>query len=354
MIISPTARLSVVSAAILTFLALQLPAQTDMSFVGVGYKGGRPHPDDRYGSLISYTNSLEVAWKKEHLGDQSWEKLLRGPQTTWGMKYTDFGNPNIGKSVATFYTLGIPILKFERISLVGIMGGGLAYFSNKFDPETNPENVAISSDFTFLTRFGAALQFSARRWRYEVRWDFDHYSTAAMSQPNIGINKNTFGLMIYRGWEVSEGKRGGAPFDLASRLNIVIGTGFREVQDEAFQHWNIYGIYNFRINDFIGIGAGSGIFVNGSVRREQELAGRTDPAMVRWGLSLGPQLTLDRVLVNLNFGAYLIDPFNDDGWPYQHMMARYFLTKNLSMAISLVTHSFSESYSFDAGIGISL
>ncbi len=345
-------RNTILFLAIFLFPMCDLAAQGNQIYLGAGYKGGRPHPDRRFGSIINFTNSFEGVWSLTHKGSTSWERRLRSPQTNISLKYTDFGNPFLGRSVAGIYSLGVPIFKYRKLSLIGIFGGGLAYFSEKFHPVKNPENVAIGSDVTFLIRFASSLQYDLGKWRAEFRWDLDHYSTAATSQPNIGININSYGIMIYR--MINERPQSdGEEFLLTKKMHLFIGSGFRETDDEQFQHWNLYGLYALPINEFISVGFGSALFFNGSLKREQEVAGIVNPSKIRWGVSAGPQLAFGQMAVNLNMGYYLIDPFNDDGRSFQHTMARYFLSQNFSLGASLIAHNFNESYSFDIGMGIS-
>ncbi len=331
----------------------QAQGQVNDHFLGLGYKGGRPHPDTRYGSLITFSNGFDLSYSTKYGKEKSWAKILDSPISTLTLNYTDFGNPGIGKSVAVIYTLGVPIIQFDHFTLTGIFGSGGAYFSNKHNEETNPENQAVGSNITFIIRFASELKYELGKWGLGIRWDLDHYSTAAMAQPNIGINKNTFGIMAYRTIGKSQVETESREFEYQKNINLIFSGGFREVEDKKFNHWNLYGMYGFKWSSFASINVGTGLFINNSLEREQELAGIVNPKKIRWGVMVGPQLYFGKVVTNLNFGWYLIDPFNDDGRSYQHIMSRYFFNQHLSVAASLIAHNFNESYSLDFGMGIS-
>ena len=283
---------------------------------------------------------------------EGWVHKLKNPDHTLALNYTDFGNEKLGKSVALVYTLGTRLIDIDKLSLTTLFGIGGAYFTEKHDPVTNPENQAIGSNVTFIVRFGSELRYTIKDWGIGVRWDLDHFSTAAIAQPNIGINKHTFGLMAYRRLREVEDALSGN-FEQKKRFHVILGTGTREVQEENYRHWNTYVFYSLPIVKLVSFSAGSTLFYNSSLRQEQILAGVADPKTVRWGVMAGAQLHFKRLITNLHVGRYLINPFNDDGSGYQNIMIRYFFNRHLSAAMSLIAHNYNESYSFDMGLGLS-
>lgn len=126
--------------------------------------------------------------------------------------------------------------------------------------------------------------------------------------------------MVYRTISENLAESDSKEFEYQKNINLIVASGFREVENKKYQHLNLYGMYGLRLSSFVGVILGTGLFINNSLEREQELAGIVNPKKIRWGLMVGPQLYFGKVVTNLNFGWYFIDPFNDDGRSFQHIM----------------------------------
>lgn len=286
-------------------------------------------------------------------GFRNWESFLRDPQIEMGIKYTDFRNKSLGHNVSGFYTLGVPMIKLGSFNLTGVFGGGLGYFSEKYSELNNPLNVAVSTDITVLIRFGAMIEYSLDQWLIALRWDLDHYSVAAISQPNIGLNHNTFGLMFYRKVREAGYHRDREVF-LNNHWNFILAGGVREVQNNQYPHLNFYAFYAHPLSRFLSVTMGGGFFRNQSLKEEQKLQLVEQPQGFRSGAMAGLQFSFDKVITNINLGRYLQEPDNDKVQYYQQFLMRYHIHGPWSIASSLVAHGFDVSYTLDAGFSYSL
>ena len=117
----------------------------------------------------------------------AWQSILNYPKTGIGLFYTNYGSKIKGESLSL-----IPFIEFhpfKNYHWSTKFGMGISYFNTKYNPITNPENNAISSDFTWAIQ--GFLYYDAK-----LKSDFDlrlglgvfHHSNGHIRLPNEGLN----------------------------------------------------------------------------------------------------------------------------------------------------------------------
>lgn len=117
-----------------------------------------------------------------------WANRLKGPKTGLSLGYTNLGNADsLGFAISVMPFIEFKAFNQERLKLLVGMGG--SYFNKKFDPITNPNNMAISTDLVWSFRLFMYYNFLKRErmdWRLGV--GYSHHSNGHTRLPNQGLN----------------------------------------------------------------------------------------------------------------------------------------------------------------------
>ncbi len=119
---------------------------------------------------------------------QQWAQRLKGTKTGFSLGITEFGNY---EPLGIAFT-ALPYIEFRafgsnRFSVHTAMGA--SYFTRKFDPETNPENNAVTTHLSWAYRLYLNYQFHSGEqvdWRLGV--GYSHHSNGHTRLLNIGYN----------------------------------------------------------------------------------------------------------------------------------------------------------------------
>lgn len=126
-------------------------------------------------------------WDQRYNTDE-WAQRLKGPRTGVSLGYTNLGNADsLGFALSVMPFIEFNAFRQERLKLLVGMGG--SYFNKKFDPETNPNNMAISTDLVWSFRLYMYYEFLRTRsldWRLGV--GYSHHSNGHTRLPNQGLN----------------------------------------------------------------------------------------------------------------------------------------------------------------------
>ena len=122
-------------------------------------------------------------------GKYGWEKAYRYPKIGLSFFYYDFRNPTLGKAYAIVPHMKWTWRKTKRSRLEFKLGPGVVYTPNPWTVHSNPKNVLFSSILNNVMYAG--LEYSYRispRIKLNTGLHLTHYSNAAYSLPNAGIN----------------------------------------------------------------------------------------------------------------------------------------------------------------------
>ena len=119
--------------------------------------------------------------------DIEWQSILNHSKTGIGLFYTNYGINIKGQSISV-----IPFFEFHPIKNYHWstkFGMGISYFDTKYNPTNNPENKAISSNFTWAIQ-GFMYYDTAFKNNFDFRLGFGvfHHSNGHTQLPNEGLN----------------------------------------------------------------------------------------------------------------------------------------------------------------------
>lgn len=126
---------------------------------------------------------------------KEWSRRLGVPRVGLTMGAFDFGNiDKIGYAYTLMPFIEFSLLKTQNLFHVQIGMGG-AYIDTKFNPETNPFNLAVTTDVNWSFRsFLYYNIYSTKLTDWRLGIGYTHFSNGHTRLPNQGLNSFLFSL----------------------------------------------------------------------------------------------------------------------------------------------------------------
>lgn len=125
---------------------------------------------------------------------QEWAQRLNHPKTGISFGYTDFGNlKHLGVALTLMPFIEFKAFRSKRFKV--LTGVGASYFNKKFDVKSNPNNRAVTTDFTWAFRLNLYYQFYSTPkidWRFGL--GYSHHSNGHTRLFNQGYNSFLAGI----------------------------------------------------------------------------------------------------------------------------------------------------------------
>ncbi|MGH1336317.1 MAG: acyloxyacyl hydrolase [Aureispira sp.] len=150
-------------------------------------------PDWSYGA--------EINLERQTYGSKSWNERCGFPRWGIALAYHYTGNAQqMGHGIAILPNVTIDFVRKEHWRIFGRLGVGLGIITKPYDRRSNPLNNMVGSYLNNNTslRLGMAIDLHPQ-WELRPSATFTHYSNAASTLPNLGINIPSFQLgLCYR------------------------------------------------------------------------------------------------------------------------------------------------------------
>lgn len=119
---------------------------------------------------------------------QEWAQRLKAPKTGLSIGITDFGNlDSLGIALTAMPYIEFKAFGSERFKI--LTGMGASYFTKKFDPKTNPQNQAVTTDITWAFRMYFYYKlFATNNIDWRVGLGYSHHSNGHTRLLNQGYN----------------------------------------------------------------------------------------------------------------------------------------------------------------------
>jgi hypothetical protein len=151
--------------------------------VGISAEANEFFPDRK----LQTSFLLNFGWDHSHHTSE-WAYRLKGPKTGISVSYTNFGNKDsLGNSFSILPFIEFNVFRSKKLKILTGMGG--SYFTKKYDPLTNPNNQAITTDLVWSFRVFMYYQFLQSKrldWRFGL--GYFHHSNGHTRLPNQGLN----------------------------------------------------------------------------------------------------------------------------------------------------------------------
>ena len=307
---------------------------------------------------------FELFVHKNTYGYSYWEHRYHCPDIGFSITYTDYLNPVLGESIGGTLYMNVPIAQFRRATLTVGLGTGLGFHTRSYRPPIETGNVLLGSPVTLTMR--SQLNYTrplSARWHATLSAKLVHYSNAAYSRPNRGVNMPMVNLGVSRrlGSELPTYADASEVADLEPyrRISYYLGvsTGLKMLNTEEGRHGfaNVHAYSTLRFSAISGLTAGVDVFLDNATREHirQRFADHR-PDHRRIGLAVGHELFYYRISVLAQVGVYLYRPYRELYQPiYQRIGLRYAITKHLLGNFTLKVHG-GRAELAEFGLGVRL
>ena len=333
--------------------------------VGANAFTGSVVKHDRFMGHLSQgmTNGFEVMVNKNTYGHEVWEQVFKYPDVGFSLSYFDYGSDKLGESIGGFLYVDFIFARSRKFEGIFKVGTGLAYHTNPYDNENNNQNVAVGGKLTSSMQFRLGVNYKLTdRWKLTGGLTISHFSVAAYTQPNKGVNIVTanIGATYLLNQVIPEYQPLDKDYVWDKRLkyNINFSYSLKEIPPIGGPKYPVY-VLTFSVNKQISktsvLSLGVDAFSNTALKEEM-IRSDIDPNILdhkRVGIAGGYELKMNNLSIIAQFGVYIYRPYKSDKPVYQRYGLRYHVTKNLFLNYSFVTH-FAKADHYEWGIWITL
>ena len=138
---------------------------------------------------------LIINFGRDHTNNpHQWAKKIKGAKTGLSLGITDFGNmDSLGIALAATTFLEFRPFRTERFKILTAIGS--SYFTDKYDPETNPQNRAVTTHFAWAYRLHFYYQIvSSNNTDWRIGLGYSHHSNGHTRLMNQGFNSFLVGI----------------------------------------------------------------------------------------------------------------------------------------------------------------
>lgn len=319
-----------------------------------------PEPPSRFAQTQPV--GFEVFIHKNTYGYTYWEDRYHYPDIGFSLTYTDYLNPVLGESIGGTIYMNIPVVRFRSAKLTVGLGTGLGYHTRPYRPPIEAGNILLGTPLTLTMRSQVIYTYAlSAYWQASLSAKLVHYSNAAYSRPNRGVNMPMFNVGMSR-LIGRERPTYASPSEVDDpepyqRISYYLGmsTGIKtlESQGNRYGFVNLHAYTIYRFSAISGLIAGFDAFLDNATRHYIRRRFAEDrPDYRRLGLAIGHELFYDRLSVVGQVGLYLYRPYQDLYQPiYQRIGLRYALTRHLIGNFTLKVHG-GRAESAEFGLGI--
>lgn len=303
----------------------------------------------------------EIAALSRPPGNKYWHHLYNYPQYGLAFHYNPFGNTApLGKAFALYPFIYNTFTDKQYFSMGLRYGAGLAWLTNKFDPDHNPANVAISTHLNICVNM--ALEFRQHlspNLSLKEAIGVNHYSNGALRMPNTGINLPYVSMGLNYVIKKCDKPKPIQPNDSIQSpkysFSAFAACGLREIYPPC---GDLFPAYSFSAGAHVRASpkrsfslAADAFYSNASSETLKRKALPNSPLNgFKTGLSIGHTLHFDRTSFLFYTGYYIFNKDDTDGRIYNRVGFRYNVNKNIFLNLTLKSHLFVADY-IEWGIG---
>jgi hypothetical protein len=330
-----------------------LGARTHMGYI-IAHRPGMGH------LIQSHTKAIDLFYEKQTDGSQPWHHTYNFP--TWGINFSfvDLGNTEeLGKSASIISFASFPLIKKEKFQLNQRVGLGLGFVQKPFDSEENHKNIAIGSVVNSNIVFSLEAQRHFGRLSLSGGVVLTHYSNAAFTMPNLGLNIPSIQLSAAYLMDdrTPDPERNEIPeVDKSWDIRAMAGFGFKEINPPGGKKYGAYvasAIFRKPFTPKSTFVTGLDLFYNSSIIGiwdQDTTAYSSKLSAAQIGINAGYSFTLDAFNIYLNMGAYALSEYKEKGTMYHRLGISYLFNNRMVVGCALKTHWTVADY-FEMHIG---
>ncbi len=305
---------------------------------------------------------FELFIQKNTYGHTYWEHRYGYPDIGLALTYTDYQDTVVGQSIGANLYMDIPMISFKRARLTFGLGLGLGYHTQPYRPPLETGNVMLGTPVTLSMRTQLSYtQQLSPHWRAILSAKLIHYSNAAYTKPNRGVNMPNLQVGVARVINsaipdyITATDASGPP--AYRRLSYYVGVsgGMKTIETGSDRHRfiNVHLHTMLRLSALSGLTLGADALFDEATYHHIRMRLTEDyPDYRRVGITVGHELFYHRLSLVTQVGVYIYRPFQQIYKPvYQRLGLRYALGKYLSSSVMLKMHG-ARAESLELGLGV--
>lgn len=311
---------------------------------------------------IAHAGELSLLFRSR--GHKSYQSKYRYPTYGTSLFFGTVGNNKVlGKFMAVYGFADIPMVRVQNYHMDFRLSLGLGYHNTPYDPSTNPMNVALGSEFNGIICLGMKHNYHFGKNAITFGIDLTHFSNAAFTVPNFGINVPYLSLGYARTI---------APVD-AMKFNPVDGEPLTPMS-MPYKRWlysatfmfngkqlmpiggRRYPVYGLNLsakrifNHKAGLELDVDFFSKQAILDYQPYIHKSQWDILQIGAYAAYLVPLDHFHFVFGMGAYIRDKYSPEDPVYHRIGVRYYLRNGIILNLTLKSH-FARADYLEYGVG---
>lgn len=313
--------------------------------------------------IRSHPIGFSINVKRQTYGSKPWHQVYNYPQLGYSLKYFDFKNEIIGKSIALIPHFSFTVFRPTRGKLQLRAGYGVAYNTNPYDQKTNNKNTVIGTRFAYAFQLASEYQFNFNnRVHATAGLSLDHISNAATKKPNKGVNLVTssigFGYVLSNATPEFQKHPAVPQKGLGFFATTSFGLNQHQIEKSGPHPFYIAQLgAEYQFNQVSSILVGTEAFWSLAIKEQidnpTDINDQGDVDYRRLGISVGHELYIGSISLAIQLGYYYYQPYKSSKPLYQRYSIRYYFSRNFFGAYCIKTHGgVAEAAEFSVGYKI--
>ena len=322
-------------------------------------------------SLAQPTVSGEINYYFTTHTDNFYDVKYRFPKQGFGISYNYIWDHNVlGSAIAAYSFMDFSLFERQWFGLGLRANAGIAYMTRKYNVDTNPENIAVSTNLCFHLNVSLNEVFKLPSG-YEIKLSqgFMHYSNGNVLKPNLGLNDIFVSAALSKDIQTCDYTKQRTDYqdNLSPHEAWIMGTC--ATSDEFSYDYNGRGGgyicstaavgYCYQYGKIGKVGASFDMLYDENRKYfyyhdERGVVQLFDDFfyIVKFGVSVGHQLVYRRFELITYLGFYVYNRVWAYDWVYTRIGARYYVTDFMFLNLTLHANGFKARY-IESGIGFS-
>jgi len=290
----------------------------------------------------------------------------RFPSRGLSFQYHDYGYKEVlGESFAILQFTKFSLIQKEKFGFLDFrIGSGIAYVTKEYDVVTNPKNNAIGSKLNAFVNFQLVYEKYWNYFLFGAGIEMSHYSNAAISAPNLGLNTPMCFLKV--GYAFIE--RNVFTNDTNPVIAILPRAGNRfQIHAVGSVKQNLpgynlseylpvvalQGMYRKRLNFKWDFESGIDLIYNEANRQKYDDKSYTFAETIQLGIFVGAAANFYKSQIFVSLGSYVYNKINPAGWVYNRIGYRYNFNAHWNAMVAIKANIGIADY-LEVGIGYRL
>lgn len=349
------------AAIILFFIACQSTAQFRTVNWGLEYR-------QKLGFLLAHRGVMghlpqshalagELTFFAKPNGRKKWHEACGFPYVGLTFFGGSVGNNEIlGRYWGTYAFIEFPVVRSKHYELLWKLGSGAGFTGNVYSEVSAPKNAAMSSHTNALVCMALKNNFVFGRSNVSLSIDMTHFSNAATTMPNLGINVPYVSLGYGYTFHTVPRDSVQIPSTIPYRkwlINTTLIGSWKETFPTGGRKYPVVAISTSLrrfIRPKLGFEIAFDVISKQAIFDYKPTINKTQWDILQMGLFAGYLAPLDKFHFVLGMGVYIKDKYLPEDRLYHRLGMRYYFENGINMNLTLKSHWAKADYA-EFGLG---